>query len=95
MVGCITHIGTWERSLTSRRKSTTRLGKSLVGQGPGKSRSCGLKLERPLRVAGVVAVGSGDVDVAVQAQKADGQTTRSDAITRGAFPVLTSDLSSW
>jgi hypothetical protein len=41
----------------------------------------------------VVAVGSGGVDVAAEAQKADGQTT-CDAITRAALPVLTSDLSS-
>jgi hypothetical protein len=40
-----------------------------------------------------VAVGGGDVGVAVQAQEADGRL-RSDAITRGAFSVLTSDLSS-
>jgi hypothetical protein len=40
-----------------------------------------------------MAVGGGDVRVAVQAQDADGKL-RSDAITRGAFPVLTSDLSS-
>ena len=45
--------------------------------GTRQSRSCGLKqLERPLRVAGVVAVGGGDVDVAVQAQEADGQTAQ-------------------
>ena len=45
--------------------------------GTRQSRSCGLKqLKRPLRIAGVVAVGSGDVDVAVQAQKADGQTAQ-------------------
>jgi hypothetical protein len=42
----------------------------------------------------MVAVGGGDVDVAVQAEQADGQAGRV-AITRGAFPVLTSDLSSW
>jgi hypothetical protein len=55
----------------------------------------GLKqLDRALRVAGVVAVGGGYVRVAVQAQQADGQSTGSEAITRGAFPVLTSDLSS-
>ena len=47
------------------------------GAGTRQSRSCGLKqLKRPLRIAGVVAVGSGDVDVAVQAQKADGQTAQ-------------------
>jgi hypothetical protein len=42
----------------------------------------------------VVAVGGGYVRVAIDAQQADGQL-RSDAMTRGAFPVLTSDLSSW
>jgi len=41
----------------------------------------------------MVAVGGGDVGLAVQAQEADGKATGSDAITRGAFPVLTSDLS--
>ena len=48
-------------------------------QEPGtrQSRSCGLKqLQCPLRIAGVVTVGSGDVDVAVQAQKADGQVAQ-------------------
>jgi Transposase, Mutator family len=45
--------------------------------GTRQSRSCGLKqLQRPLRIAGVVAVGSGDVDVAVQAQQADGQVAQ-------------------
>jgi hypothetical protein len=43
----------------------------------------------------VVTVGGGDVGMAVQAEQADGQAMRSDAMTRGAFPVLTSDLSSW
>jgi hypothetical protein len=50
-----------------------------TGAHPGtrQSRSCGLKqLQRPLRVAGVVAVGGGDVDVAVQAQQADGQAAQ-------------------
>jgi hypothetical protein len=41
-----------------------------------------------------MAVGGGDVRVAIQAQDGDGQATGSVAITRGAFPVLTSDLSS-
>src|SRR5579875_1589337 len=41
---------------------------------PAKSYSCSLKqLERPLWVAGVVAVGGGDVGMAVQAQDADRQ----------------------
>jgi hypothetical protein len=39
-------------------------------------------------------VGGGDVIVAVQSQEADRQL-RSDAVTRGAFPVLTMELSSW
>jgi hypothetical protein len=41
----------------------------------------------------VVTVGGGDVRVAVQAQQLMARL-RSDAITRGAFPVLTSDWSS-
>jgi hypothetical protein len=42
-----------------------------------------------------MAVGGGDVGLAVQAEQADGQAaTGSEAITRGAIPVLTSDLSS-
>jgi len=50
-----------------------------------------MQLERALRVAGVMAVGFGDVGVAVQAQDADRQAS-SDAMTRGAFLVLTRDL---
>jgi hypothetical protein len=42
-----------------------------------------------------VAVGGGDVGVAVQSQEADGEVTRSVAMTRGAFPFLIRDLSSW
>ena len=46
-----------------------------------------------MRISGVVAVGGSDVGVAVDAEQADGQAA-CDAITRGAFPVLTRDLSS-
>ena len=42
----------------------------------------------------MVAVGGGDVVVPAQSQEADGQA-EGDAMTRGAFPVLTRDLSSW
>ena len=42
-----------------------------------QSRSYGLKqFQRPLRVAGVVTVGGGDVGVAVQAEQADGQAAQ-------------------
>ena len=45
--------------------------------GTRQSRSCGLKQrERALRVAGVVAVGGGDVGVAVDAEQADGQAAQ-------------------
>jgi hypothetical protein len=45
--------------------------------GTRQSRSCSLsELEPALRVAGVVAVGGGDVAVAVQAQEADGEAAR-------------------
>jgi hypothetical protein len=46
-------------------------------QGPAKSYSFSLKhVLRALRVAGVVAVGGGDVGVAADAEQADGQATR-------------------
>ena len=60
-------------------EAAKQLHEQVLTTAPGtrQSRSCGLKqLERPLRVAGVVAVGGGDVDVSVQAQKADGQTAQ-------------------
>jgi hypothetical protein len=54
-----------------------RLSVQAGNPGTRQSRSCGLKqLQRPLRITGVVAVGSGDVDVAVQAQQADGQVAQ-------------------
>ena len=41
---------------------------SLLDAGTRQSRSCGLKqLDRALRVAGVVAVGGGDIGMVVQA----------------------------
>ena len=55
----------------------TRFLALLLIPGTRQSRSCGLKqLDRALRVAGVVAVGGGDVRVAVQAQYADGQAAQ-------------------
>jgi hypothetical protein len=68
----------------------------MLGPGTQQSRNlCSLKQrERALRVAGMMAAGGGDVRVAVQRSTLMAKL-RSEAITRGAFPVLTSDLSSW
>jgi hypothetical protein len=52
----------------------SRLIRSRWPSGIRQSRSCGQEqLQRSLRIAGVVAVGNCDVDVAVQTQQADGQ----------------------
>ena len=49
----------------------------VVTRDPAKSYSCSLKqFERPLGVAGVMAVGGGDIRVAVQAQDADRQAAQ-------------------
>jgi hypothetical protein len=58
----------------TRRIREDGLIRTVTHPGTRQSRSYGLKqLERALRVAGVVAVGGGDVRVAIDAQQADGQ----------------------
>jgi tetratricopeptide (TPR) repeat protein len=69
----------YRRAIASGHTDAAPFAARNLGVLPGirQSRSCGLKQrECPLRVAGVVAVGGGDVGVAVRAQEADGQAAQ-------------------